>query len=109
MIQDFGISGRLDKYYPADSSNPRHSIALANAKCSGLPTSSYVRVVIRYQCPPRLGSSLQDDLDAAVFEGMEGADFELECKCDYFDTENHTLTVDALAIKIVRPDPLPLT
>jgi hypothetical protein len=44
-----------------------------------------------------------------VFEGMEETDFALECKCDHFEIENHDLTVDALAIKIVRPDPIPPT
>lgn len=106
----FQITGRLDEHFPPDPSSPRHSISLVDAQCSwpDLTSSSFRRAVIRYQCCPILGSSLED-LDAAVFEGMEETDFALECKCDHFEIENYDLTVDALAIKIVRPDPIPPT
>jgi len=112
----FHITGRLDEHFPPDLSDPsgsRHAIALVDAQCSwlDLPSSSFHRAVIRYQCCPHLGSSLED-LDAAVFEGMEETDFELECKYDHSVIVNHSLhglTVDALAIKIVRPGPIPPT
>jgi hypothetical protein len=106
----FRITGRLDEHFSPDSSIPRHRIVLVNAQCTwpDLTLSNFLRAVIRYQCCPLLGSSLEG-LDAVVFEGMEETDFALECKCDHFEIENHRLTVDALAIKIVRPDPIPPT
>jgi len=112
----FHITGRLKEYFspdpsdPSDPSGSRHSIALVDAQCSwpNFPSSIFQRVVIRYQCCPRLGSSIED-LDAAVFEGMEETVFELECKSDLPMIGNHSPTVDALAIKIVRPDPIPPT